>query len=220
MSKIQILTDAHFGVTKTKGGGMFVLYPPDDHIATLCMFGIWNRHNPNPPSDQAYVNLKQVTERLPEGVVCSVVDIQKNPNVVGLSRKTQTEINTIPKLVLFGPDGVIVDIFSGSVQKTVSAMLDFTLKRIPKPRPKKTSRGRRYDGVAESDEEEDEEDEYEAPEPRRKKASGGYYAPEFGKAPRLGRNVIRGQAIEQEDGEEFLIPDDVIPHNKPWNNHN
>lgn len=67
------------------------------------------------------------------------------------------------------------------------------------------------------EEEEDLEEEEETPRSSRRGNRSGRntFEPDFGSIPQIGR-YTRGQTIDQEDGEEFLIPEDITPHNRPW----
>ena len=215
-SNIQLLSEQNFGISRSRGGHRLLLNPGTfKNKSALCMFGIWNRAKPHSGTDQAYIEFRKVSDRLPGSVVCAVLDIAKYPTVVGASHKTIEPIASIPKVMLFGPDGIVIDIFASQVPKTAASFIQFTVDRLPKQRPRKSTK---Y-----VEEESSDEDSYEeAPAPRRKgkssggaTGSGGYYEPEFGTRPKVG-GFIRGGTMAQDEGEEFLIPEDITPHNTPW----
>jgi len=213
-SNIRLLTDQNFGISRSRNGNRLLLNPGTfKDKSALCMFGVWNRNKPHPATDQAYVEFRTASDRLPQTVVCAVLDIAKYPAVVQASRKTVEPITSYPKVMLFGPDGIVIDIFASQVKKSAPAFIQFTIERLPKQRSRKNTR------YVEEESSSEEEEYEEVPAPRRKgKASsgaGGYYEPEFGTKPKVG-GFIRGGTINQDEGEEFLIPEDITPHNTPW----
>ena len=214
----QVLSDQHFGLNRgsfalnmramsVKGSGFF------------CLFGEFIQRKPHPATDQAYQSLKNISETLStKGIVCCVANVDKFRQIISYSSRTETPINSLPKLMLFDSSGIVTRVYSGQVPKTPAYMQDFVMKNFPRaPRP--PSQRETYYEDAESEEDDDGEVVAAQSGSRSKsrgKSSG--YQPDFGNVPRIGE-FMRGRgrkAYDQDDGEEFLIPEEVTPHNTPW----
>lgn len=206
MSRTSILTSESFGLVETKGGRGLMLRPPEKGKYHLCMFGVWSRERPNEQTDQAYAELKKAIGSFPDNLAVALLDVGKHQKLVVMSRNTQNAIKSIPKLILFSERGLVVDTFPANYPKTSANIIQF-VKTAVKPRARKPP----------SRHEEDEEDEEEEELPARRSRKKSYYEPEFGN-PKISKSMIRGKTYDQEEGEEFLIPEEVTPHNKPWEN--
>lgn len=216
------LSDQYFGLRNRE----FVLNTKSiDPKAScfMCLFGVFDPRKPSPPSDAAYNSLKSIVQEIGQmGARACVVNILKYPSVVQLSRRSQTPINGGPKIMLFGYGGEVLAIYSSMEQKIPPNMISFVKKHFPRrqevvqtrPPPSRGRSSRRND--FDDQDEEDEEDEYEE-RPKGRSGRGGYQ-PEFGNVPRVGEYMRgrRGESYDQDEGEEFLLPEEVTPHNIPW----
>lgn len=213
-----VLSDQHFGLNRgsfalnmramsAKGAGFF------------CLFGEFIPRKPHPATDQAYQSLKEISKGLSaKGIICCVANVEKFRTIISYSSRTETPINSLPKLMLFDSMGIVSSVYSGQVPKTPAYMQDFVMKNFP--RPPRSAPSRREESYYDEESSSEEADE---PEPTRRgssrssKKSAGYQ-PDFGNVPRVGE-FMRGRgrkAFDQDDGEEFLIPKEVTPHNTPW----
>lgn len=243
-STVQVLNDKDFQASRTKQGTIFTLYPAGlKGRFIVCLFAKWER-TPVPVIDAAYAAFKEAASSIsPSHCVFSVLDVVKYPNVTTLSRNTRTPVTGIPKLMIFRGDGLVVGIFPQNLPRTAQNISKFVMSYIEAhsvreaPGSHRTSssarqgegrgrstRSRAREDLEEDEDEEDEDEEEEEEEERgpsssrarRGNRSGrNTFEPDFGSIPQIGR-YTRGQTIDQEDGEEFLIPEDITPHNRPW----
>lgn len=210
-----VLSDQHFGLNRgsfalnmramsAKGAGFF------------CLFGEFIPRKPHPATDQAYQSLKEISKSLAaKGIICCVANIEKFRVIISYSSRTETPINSLPKLMLFDSMGIVSSVYSGQVPKTPAYMQDFVMKNFPRSAPRREESY--YDDDSEDSEDEEPEPTRRGPSKGKKSSSSGYQ-PEFGNVPRVGE-FMRGRgrkAFDQDDGEEFLIPEEVTPHNTPW----
>jgi hypothetical protein len=209
-SSIQIFNEGDFRLFRSNREELLALNFKEKKYV-LCLFGLWSKQHPNPPSDRAYSELKDAiaTNQMPTDICyLGVLDVQRYPKVVILSKRTNTPINSIPKLVLFNTNGIIIDIFPSGVPKTANSILDFVNRQVQRSITKKKV-SQRYEDLESSEEE-------EAPQIKKKhRSDGSYFEPDFGKVPRI-RGYIKGRTVAQEEGEDFLVPEEIIPHNQPW----
>jgi len=190
----------------------------------LCLFAEFIPRVSHPATDQAYGSLKKIAPSLKNrGVVCAVANLKMYQGIVRLAHGTQSPINSVPKLMFFGPNGMVIRVFSANTPKIPQEMVNFCLSNLPRQQP--PSRGSRPDSrgrpqYVEDSDSDDDDDSERGPRSRsrssgsRSQASQGYQ-PEFGTAPKM-RGMLKGASYDQDDGEEFLIPEEVIPHNTPW----
>lgn len=243
-STVQVLNDKDFQASRTKQGTIFTLYPAGlKGRFIVCLFAKWER-TPVPVIDAAYAAFKEAASSIsPSHCVFSVLDVVKYPNVTTLSRNTRTPVTGIPKLMIFRGDGLVVGIFPQNLPRTAQNIGKFVMSYIEAhsvreaPGSHRTSssarqgegrgrstRSRAREDLEEDEDEEDEDEEEEEEEERGPSSSRtrrgnrngrNTFEPDFGSIPQIGR-YTRGQTIDQEDGEEFLIPEDITPHNRPW----
>lgn len=210
-----VLSDQHFGLNR----GAFALNVRALNVQAagfFCLFGEFVQRKPHQATDQAYQALKEISKGLSaKKIICCVANVDKYRNIISYSGRTETPINSLPKLMLFDSRGIVSSVYSGRVPKTPAYMQDFVMKNFPRgPKPEP----RRETNYYEEDDDDEEVEEAPAPQRRSRTKSSGYQ-PEFGTVPKVGE-FMRGRgrkAYDQDDGEEFLIPDEVTPHNTPWN---
>lgn len=205
MQNLKILKEENFALSRMKDGNVALYLAPSPFGGRyiICLFGIFDRVHPNAPTNNAYLHFKEVLDSFPKNVLGGLLDVHKNPSIVNASKKTTTPITAVPKLFIFAPNGYIVNIFPRGQPMTAAAILSFIASTVPA----QSKKPRQVTYSSEDDEDSSEEE----PTPRRK-ASGKYYEPEFGAVPKVR---FKG-TIQQDEGEEFLLPEDVTPHNTPW----
>lgn len=139
-------------------------------------------------------------------VTHAVLDVTQHREVVQTSRDTTTPITAVPVLILY-MNGRPLAKFSGnknipSIQGFITKALQASMQTqaqpsqtfMPQQAPSQSSRG------------------------------GKTYAPDIGAAPSM-KGIIKGAGrggyangnnVEDDDEPRLMIPDNVIPHNAPW----
>lgn len=159
--------------------------------------------------DPIFAQLAKVDKR----IKFAVLDVEIYPKVVQLSRSTvQTQINAVPSLVLY-IDGKPHAKCSGTKNvKSLQAFITAALKGNAN-----TQQGQTQTFMPQNS--------HQGYNPQTQNAGrlpqgGGHsWKPEIGKPPSL-KGVVKGYAVgnnvEEEEEMKLMIPDQVVPHNTPW----
>jgi hypothetical protein len=203
MSRILFLSPADYSITGNKNktlvinhpGNMLVLYKQNDEISRQF--------------EPVFSKLASIDNR----VNFAVLDVSTagGRDVVGKSRATTTPINGTPSLILY-INGRPHTRFNGS--RTVDGIRDFITKsfnQMAASQPEPVIR-------------QNQQFMQPAPVPSQQNMYGGAQPGGGGNvhAPIVDQPSLRGKlknfmpSVEVEEEQRLTIPDDVIPHNMPW----
>ena len=233
MSKIQVLSSGNFIVSgrqrKTMGlnmGGVVLVYFKST-------------------GSQPCANFEPIFHQLASKdgrIMCAICDVAQYKDIIQMSRDTTTPIQTVPLLILY-INGRPHAKFTGqktleSVQKFISDALannsqapPQTMSSVHPPQFVADRRAPQYPPVQSSSapyagggSQQNMYGGYNNPPPQAQPAKGKIWEPEIGHAPSM-KNVLKSGGSHyarinndpaDDDEEKMLMPEGIIPHNKPW----
>jgi thiol-disulfide isomerase/thioredoxin len=208
MTAISNLTAAHFALRQIQKK------KPDGSIGSvsvmttsvpgtvLIMFKM-----PNCPGCQALEPIFLQLANKQRNIGYAVADVSKYRDITIMSQKAgdQTQITAVPKLIIYS-GGLPSAVYTGT--KNLPSLESFIAKYLQHQSSKPQA------GQANS------QTFVRAPQgPQPKNGNNKTYMPEFGNTnmPKTSQYMRLG-GVDEEDESRLLIPDQVTPHNAPWQN--
>ena len=163
----------------------------------------------------------------------AIADLSYDHKIIMMSRDTSTPIAKVPFIMIYA-NGHPVAKYKGSKSiQQIKQFISQILQRIPKPQQSQPGfmphgshgQGNIYEGNQYPNTGlPPRQQQHAGYTTQRGNPGGNYHKPEIGKAPSL-QGIIKGgggneyaflNQAEEEDDEKLLIPDQVTPHNMPW----
>lgn len=209
MSKVVRLSEGNFSVVGRNNPCLAI----NIQGPVLVLFTIGRDQNCQ-PVEQLFEHMAAKSK----GIMFASVDVGTNRGVVQRSRPTSTFINGVPVLIFYHSGNPIMRCNGPRSEAAINNFITKALTEISATSPPPQQQGPHRDFMSGAGRPNNSQAGGLYGPPPQSQGRGGYYKPEIETTPSVNNFIKghRGNSSPNDDDDKFILPEGVIPHNKPW----